>query len=649
MLRFGEDSPRGLIAWSCTALAHEENNEMQTPNESNRHWLVAGMLILAAVFLIDVMYPLGAVMGTLYVLVSLCALRASARHAMILALAATFANVIAYCFAPTVGIPVWIVGANRFLAVCTTWLVIVISLDIHQQLQMMIARLRLNNQRLRLAMEGAELGFWDENVGTGEMVFDEHWIGRLGYKSHEVRHAFQWFQSLIHPEDRQAVQSQWEDHLAGKSQRIEVEHRLRSKQGDWRRILTKGRVIVRHDDGKPLRVAGTQVDVTETRELQLQAQEALRRRTKELQLVTDAIPMMIGYVDSDLRFQFNNHAYQQAYGKPLEAIKGTQLVDLLSESVFREAEHFFKAALAGERVQFEQRVNRPDGTYWWLVHLLPRRDEEDRVVGFYSLITDLTGLKQSQEEVDQQREALSLHNCRSAANEMAAAIAHELNQPLATISVYAAQLLRMHRQEQDNPAERSEALAVIDAEAQRAGEIMRRVRALVDNHKLQPDDADIRQLMESVHRICEFRAVAAKVRVQLRVEDSVETISCDKVQLQQLLVNLVTNAIEASTDLPEDRREVTVEVSAEREAITFRVMDQGHGLTPEAMKQVFQPHFSTKPDGLGIGLNICKSIATAHGGHLWATQNAEVGSTFHVLLPKSPAEQRLEPLVTVSI
>ncbi len=608
---------------------------MSSDSNTNRTWLTAGTLMVGAVFLTDISLPLGVVTGPLYVLVSLCALRASARSAIVLGAIATVANVVAYGLAPAVGIPEWMVGASRVIAVCTTWLLIVIGLHFHQQSQLVITKLQENIARLRLASEAAELGFWSNDLSTGDVIFDERWVGMLGYRPEEVQYTAAWYDGLIHPNDRSDVELAWRKHLSGQTDSFEVEHWLMAKGGNWRRILSKGRVIARDAAGTPLRAAGTHLDVTLTRELERQAERALHDRYRELQLVTDAIPMMIGYVDADERFQFSNSAYEQAFGLSPDEIKGMDLLELVGTSTYQQLRPFVAVALRGERVQFEEVVTVVGGTYWWLIHFLPRVTDDGCVLGFYMLVTDVTGIKQSEQEIDRQRKALALHTNRSIANEMAAAIAHELNQPLATISVYASELVRSLRNGSDEPEELERALSLIDQESQRAGQIMRKVRELVDNRKPNTSSTDVRTLVESVRQICEFRARSARVRIEICLDELVDSINADWLQLQQVLVNLVNNAIDASRDVADDRRQVAIEVSSGIEGVHIRVIDRGHGLPGPHWKRIFTPYFTTKPDGLGIGLNICQSIVAAHGGKLWATENQNGGATFHVLLPQS--------------
>jgi PAS domain S-box-containing protein len=603
----------------------------------NRLWLVGASVLLTAVFLIDIWLPLGVISGSLYVLVSICALRASARSAIVLAAIATTANVVAYGLAPTVGIPEWMVGASRVLAVCTTWQLIVLSIYFHRQSQLVIAQLVENEARVHLASEAADLGFWGNDLSTGDLIFDERWVGMLGYRPHEVEYTAAWYDGLVHPDDRSDVELAWRKHLSGQTDSFEVEHRLKTRDGSWRRILSKGRVIERDAAGTPLRAAGTHLDVTLTRELERQASQSLRDRYQELQLVTDKIPMMIAYVDTDERFQFNNCAYERVFRLAVDAIKGMHVCHVLGVQTYNQLQRFFVAALRGDGVQFEEVVTLAGEARWWLVHLLPRTNSEGNVLGFFMLVTDVTGIKTSAAEIDLQREALAIHTNRGVANEMAAAIAHELNQPLATISIYASELTRDLDAGSVEPRELARALAFIHQESQRAGQIMRKVRESVDHRKPKMEVTDVRKLLESVRQICDVRARSARVAIDVCIDEGADHVHADWLQLQQVLVNLTNNAVDASADVADERKQVVVRASSEPEGLHICVIDRGHGLPGPHLKRVFAPYYTTKPNGLGIGLNICQSIVAAHGGKLWASENETAGATFHLTLPHSQA------------
>lgn len=614
---------------------------MRHEGKSSHLWMGVGAACLAAVLVADVRWPIGAVIGHAYVIVALSAFFISARDAIVLATLATTANVVGYAVAPSPPIPEWIVAASRGASVFTTWLMIVTGIHFHKQSQTVIATIRRSNDRWRLALEGAELAFWDLDVAANRFTVDEEWVRRMGYPAADASMSVERLESLVHPDDLPLNRQRWHDHVEGRTPRFEVEQRFRSSDGSWRHLVTKGRVIARDESGRVLRVSGTHLDVTEAYELKEKAEQAQRDRLEELQLLANAIPMVIGYIDAEKRVQFANVALERAYDLPTRDIQGARLADLVGAEAYSRIERHIKAVLDGRRVQFEDQVVRSDGVWFWLFQFLPRTDPSGAVIGFYSLMTDITGLKRSQAEVDLQREAVALFNRRGAANEMAAALAHEMNQPLGTIAVYSGRLIELLEADRASRNEIREVMELIKSEALRAGQVVKRARMLVDDRPIQPVMVDAAQLLESIQRICGAKAAIERVAIETRVQSNAAAIYGDRVQLQQVLVNLVSNAIDASAGLPEQRKRVLVTAEVDATGARLSVSDLGTGLSGGDNDRVFRAHYTTKRDGLGIGLNVAHSIVTTHGGKLWVTPNGGPGATFYVTLPPPPVDDLL--------
>ncbi|MGL4512677.1 MAG: PAS domain-containing protein [Lacipirellulaceae bacterium] len=368
------------------------------------------------------------------------------------------------------------------------------------------------------------------------------------------------------------------------------------------------------------------------------AERVQRERLLELQTLTDAIPMLIGYVDSSQTFRFANAAHEDAYGVPPERVNGRAFRELVGDAMYRRIEPQVAAVLRGKRVQFEEQMIRGDGVYFYLFQFLPRIDESGAVIGFYTLVTDITGFKRSQEKVDLQREALALSNRRGAANEMAAALAHEMNQPLSSIAIYAGRLIELQREGKLKADDILPALAFMREEALRAGEVVKRARLMVEDKPLQPTRIDAAELLDSVKKICGTKAATEGVAVEIELPTAAPTVYADRVQLQQVLVNLVSNAIDASTGQSRERRRVVIGFDSDDTGVHFTVIDFGSGFASGEGDRVFQPHYTTKPDGLGIGLTIARSIVGMHEGRLWAETNTDCGVTFHVTLPPPPTD-----------
>jgi two-component system sensor kinase FixL len=255
-----------------------------------------------------------------------------------------------------------------------------------------------------------------------------------------------------------------------------------------------------------------------------------------------------------------------------------------------------------------------------------------RFVGFLHDIT----LRRQAEEAARQSEARLNHFARlSTMGEMAAGLAHEINQPLTAIATFSQAATRMlSRPEGIEREDLSEALDQITAQALRAGEVIRRLRAFVKNREVRHERVDCRRVVEDSRLLLEADARSNSVQLRLQVADSLPSITADPVQLQQVLINLVRNAIEASADVPGTHREVILSANLDGEGmVEVAVADHGHGLSTEAAERLFHPFFTTKPGGTGLGLVISSSIIRAHNGRLAYRSTPGGGCTFFFTLP----------------
>jgi two-component system sensor kinase FixL len=223
--------------------------------------------------------------------------------------------------------------------------------------------------------------------------------------------------------------------------------------------------------------------------------------------------------------------------------------------------------------------------------------------------------------------------------EMASAIAHEINQPLTAIANYASACVRLLRSGKAQPGEAIEVMQRVAAEAERAGEIVRKMRGFVRGEESQMAMVEPAFLATEVMRLAAAEARQSGVELKSGVAPGLPQVLADSIQIQQVLLNLVRNAVEAVHSADSLRREVDLTVSRATDGgVQFTVRDTGPGLTPESLDKVFEPFFTTKADGIGIGLPLSRSIADAHGGRLWASAETE-GAAFHLVLP---AAQELE-------
>ena len=219
--------------------------------------------------------------------------------------------------------------------------------------------------------------------------------------------------------------------------------------------------------------------------------------------------------------------------------------------------------------------------------------------------------------------------------EMASSIAHEVNQPLTAIATYAQACRRLMESDPANVSEVKGVLGRIAEEALRAGNIIHRLRILVKRKGSELAECDLIQILEEVSPLALADARLNDVEVTFSLPPSLPPILADRVQIQQVLLNLIRNGIDAMDEIPpEDRMmEIRVDVDEEEREVRVSVRDRGMGLKEESEAALFKPFFTTKEGGLGMGLSISRTIISAHGGRLWFSRNPQAGITFHFTIP----------------
>ncbi len=269
---------------------------------------------------------------------------------------------------------------------------------------------------------------------------------------------------------------------------------------------------------------------------------------------------------------------------------------------------------------------------WYWTHARAIRWVDGRMVKLY-VATDITDRKQAEETARQQQEKLQMTARLITVGEMASTLAHEINQPLAAIVNYNMGSVRRLRAGDWNADELLEALEKSGAQAERAGRIIQRVREFVRKREPAFAACALNDIIAGVSKMIEIEAEKSSVGLRLDLAPSLPPVRADRVMIEQVILNLVKNAIEAMRDVQPDARVLTIRTArGVTGAVEIEVADRGRGLPAQLENNLFTPFFTTKPDGMGMGLNICRSMVELHDGRLWADRNPAGGSTFHFTL-----------------
>lgn len=322
-----------------------------------------------------------------------------------------------------------------------------------------------------------------------------------------------------------------------------------------------------------------------------------------------------------------------------EAMGGGWIRAIHPEDVTRVAAEWQRAILEKSYSRTEFRFLHRDGRVLWaLGQSAPEYDSCGNVVGYVGTTTDITDRKLAEEEARLHQAELAHVARLSTMGEMASGLAHELNQPLAAIVNYArGSAIRIQQRGSEHQHDLVDAMNQIATLATRAGEIIRSLRHFVRKREPKTEIVDVNGIVREVASFTQGEAQSHSVTLQVELEGQLPSMEADSIQIEQVILNLVRNAIESMPDSDVGRRQVTIRTAAsDSEHILVSVEDTGKGLQEEFAEQIFDPFFTTKPGGMGMGLSISRSIIESHGGRLWAGPAPGGGTLFQFTLPTLP-------------
>jgi C4-dicarboxylate-specific signal transduction histidine kinase len=309
---------------------------------------------------------------------------------------------------------------------------------------------------------------------------------------------------------------------------------------------------------------------------------------------------------------------------------------LHAEDRERVSRGYWDGIRSGRGFTMEARFLRArDGTYrWHLIRAVPVRDAEGNILRFVGTSTDVHDWRQAQEALRNTQTEFAHVTRVMTMGELTASIAHEVNQPLGAIVTSAAAGARWLATKPPQMDKARRALERIASDGKRAAEVIRRIRALMKRQAPRKEWLDINEAIREVIELAQYQLRRSEILVETRLGHDLPLVRCDRVQLQQVLLNLTINGIEAMNGIKERPRALTlVSGSEESDAVSVEVRDTGTGLDSEHASHLFEPFFTTKAEGLGIGLSISRSILESHGGRLSAAANAPHGTVFYFSLP----------------
>jgi PAS domain S-box-containing protein len=493
--------------------------------------------------------------------------------------------------------------------------------------------LRESEARFRELADNISQFAWTADTEGRRNWYNKRWYDYSGTTLEEMQ-GFGW-KKLHHPDHLERVfrhirecfksDEPWEDIFP-----------LRGRDGNYRWFLSRAQPI-RDEAGKVVRWFGTNTDITDQleaenalRELNETLEERVKAETHERLQIWNVSQDLLLVADLDGKYLSVNPAWTSVLGWSEQELLGKDSFWLVHPDDREKIRAEAKQLAAGEMTQrFEVRFRRQNGTYRWL---LWKAVQDQSCI--YAMAADVTSLKDAEEKLRHARQELAQVARRVSLATMSAAIAHEIRQPLGAIVTNANAGLRWLDRPQPDLDEVRDSLRHIVGDGHRASEVIQSVRAMFTKGEHPGSPLDANDLIRETIAMANGDLGASRVVVDFELADKLPLITAHKGQLQQVILNIVSNAIDSMRTIDDRVRMLRLRSKPfASNGIAVSVQDSGTGIDPQNVDRIFDAFFSTKTNGMGMGLAICRSIVEAHGGRLSVSAGVPHGSIFHIVLP----------------
>ena len=501
-----------------------------------------------------------------------------------------------------------------------------------------IAALAIAEQRYRALVRATSSLVWTTSP-NGQIIDMPEWRNYTGESTEQIQ-GWGWLNSL-HPDDRERTKVVWQQAVDTRSF-YETDYRIRRSDGVYVWHRARG-VPILEADGSIREWVGICLDIHLRKlaeEKRVEAETALRRlnevleqrvesEARERARIWNVSQDMLAVTDLEGKFLSLNPAWTATLGWSETDLVGNTCEWLVhADDLNKSRDERARLAEGHSTRQFENRLRHKDGSFRWLSWTaVPDRGR------IYAVARDVTAIKAAEEELRSSRQELARVGPQLTMGAITASIAHEINQPLAAIVANAGAGLRWLSNKTPNQDEAAAALERIVRDGKRAGQVIETIRAMFRKETEEKTPLDINNVVRQVFGLLRGELQKNDVVVKFELSEELPRVLGDQVQLQQVILNLVVNAIDAMSPVIDWPR--LLRVSSKRcdpAGLVLTLEDSGTGIDPNNIDRIFEPFFTTKSHGMGMGLSICRSIIEAHQGRLTVSPACPHGTAFHVML-----------------
>ncbi|KRR20991.1 hypothetical protein CQ13_31660 [Bradyrhizobium retamae] len=480
---------------------------------------------------------------------------------------------------------------------------------------------RRREELLEQAQRIAHVGYWERDLRTERITFSDEACRIFGLAPREGTITIEEVTERLHPEDRAIWSSALAHTLRGGS-RCDFNYRIVRPDGEVRFVHSQGD-LTRDASGRPLSLFGAVQDVTD-----------LKRAEHLTQLVFERSPDAICIIGRDYRYQRVNPVFELISGRSAKDLIGVHVADVLGTTVFEQTvKPKHDRCFEGEEVRYADWFTYPDTRRYISISHSPLHSKSERVEAILSIFHDLTDYSLASDALRSAQAELAHANRVATMGQLTASIAHEVNQPIGAVVMNAQAALRWLGVDPPNLELVRQSLDLIVKDGVRAGEVVSGIRGLLKKAPPRKDSIDINNAVLDVVALTRSEVLKHGLSLQTDLANGLPLVQGDRVQLQQVILNLVMNAVDAMICIA-DAEELRISTSSDAsDRVLVSVRDTGPGVDPNIVDRLFEAFYTTKPEGMGMGLVISSSIIEAHGGRLWVTANEPRGAVFQFSLP----------------